>query len=225
MRLAEAIGLTDGALLSQARNRLLLAGALDRLGRERDAATQLDSSYASVRRFDAEPTFLFWVGKALARAGRERQAATLLETLRTRVHPGSLTDSAAREGLVGEVLVAQRKAKNAVPHLEAAFRADSSAFTLESLAYGVAASGALERADSLYRQLADHREFGWEGQEYWHMALYQVGRTDELLDRADAAVAAYQQFLDLWRGAEPLFPPLVDARERMTRLHLRDVPR
>ncbi len=224
-RLAEAIGLTSEALLSQVRNRLLLAAALDRLGRERDAAAQLDSSYVSVRRFDAEPTFLFWVGKSLARAGRARQADALLETLRTRVHNGSTTDSAAREGLVGEVLVAQRRAKDAVPHLEAAFRADSSAFTLESLAYGVAASGALERADSLYRELAKHREFGWEGQEYWHMALYQVGRTDELLGRADAAVAAYQQFLDLWRGAEPLFPPLVDARERMARLHQRDVPR
>jgi tetratricopeptide (TPR) repeat protein len=145
--------------------------------------------------------------------------------MRARVHAGSATDRAASEGLAGEVLVAQRSFKEALPRLEAALRADSTAYTLESLAYATAASGALDRAVSLYRELALHPQFGWEGQEYWHMALYQLGRTEELRARADSAVSAYQQFVDLWRDADASFPPVADARERIARLQLRDMRR
>jgi tetratricopeptide (TPR) repeat protein len=215
----EALALlpTRGAEVSVARDRLLLAAALGQRGDERGARAQLDSAWISTTAIDAEPTLLFWVGKALARAGEVGRAEGLRAAMRSRVHAGSATDLAASEGLEGEVLLAGRRAAEAVPHLESAMRADSTSMTLESLAHATAAAGQLDRAVALYRQLGEAVEFGWEGQEYWHLAPYEVGRLEEARGRPAAAADAYERFLDLWRDGDAL-PAVLDARARSTRL-------
>jgi DNA-binding SARP family transcriptional activator/tetratricopeptide (TPR) repeat protein len=218
--LGEALALLPpaSAAVSTVRDRLLLFTALGQRGADRAARAQLDSAYALTSSIDAEPTLLFWVGKAVARAGEVGRAEALRERMRTRVHEGSATDRAAFEGIEGEILLARQRAREAIPHLEAALHADSTDFTLESLANAVASAGALDRADTLYRALAAGQEFGWEGQEYWHLAEYQVGRLEELAGRTRESVGAYERFLALWPDADPDLPVVLDARSRLSRL-------
>jgi DNA-binding SARP family transcriptional activator/tetratricopeptide (TPR) repeat protein len=207
------------------RNRLLLATALEHRGLFAEAMEQVDSAYAVTRRSDAEPTFLFWVGKALARAGNAEGAAELLKTLEGRGHEGSTTDLAALEGLRGELLVAQNKAAEGVSHLQISRDADPDRYTLESLAHGMAAAGNLERAAALYEELARDLEFGWEAQDYWRTANYWLGRIEEQRQDPQLAARAYQRFLDAWGEAEPGLTLVVDARDRLVRLQTSGVVR
>jgi serine/threonine-protein kinase len=219
--LSEAIVLArvmDQAITA-VRNRMLLATALEHRGLSAEAKEQVDSLYAITRRIDAEPTFLFWVGKTLARAGNVEGASELLKTLEGRVHEGSTTDLSALEGLRGEVLVAQNKASEALPHLQMSRDADPDRYTLESLAHGTAAAGNLERAAALYEELTRGLEFGWEGQDYWRTADYWLGRIEERRQDPQLAARAYQRFLDAWGEAEPGLTLVVDARDRLARLH------
>src|SRR5690606_18249633 len=122
------------------------------------------------------------------------RAALLLENLRARVHEGSSTDRSALEGLVGEVLIARGTPAEALPHLEQATHADSTRYTLESLAYGTAAAGDLDGAAALYSGLGRGIEFGWEGQEYARTAPYWLGRIEERRADGAAAARAYERF-------------------------------
>lgn len=242
-RYAEASGLfaeatslsrSTGALLSELRNRLLLATALERRGLVWDAAAQLDTSYARGVDADLDPTFVYWLGKALARAGDARRAGTLLERLEARGLPESPPVIAALEGLRGEVLVARTLAdepdasgrgpgvEEALPHLERALRADSNATALESLAHGVASAGELDRAVRLYEELAAGVEFGHENQEAIRMAPYWLGRIHERRGDPSEAAHHYERFLESWRGADPSLPVVVDARTRLARVRHRD---
>ncbi len=219
--LAQALDLLrpTGAWVSVVRDRLLLAAALKRRGARRAAEVQLDSAYVLTTHIDAEPTLLFWVGKALARAGEVNRADELRDLMRRHVHEGSATDHAAAEALAGELLVARHRANEAVSHLDAALHADSNNFTLESLAYALVRAGDLERAAASYRQIALDREFGWEAQEYWHVALYELGRVEEMRGATEAAADAYERFLSLWQDGDPDLPTVVDARARLAQLH------
>ena len=225
--LAEAVLLTRviEADVSELRNRLLLASALDQLGRSAEATVQRDSAFAICSRIDAEPTLVYWTGKAQARAGQVDRTTVLLDRLNARVHEGSATDLAAAEGLLGELLVARGRAGEGMAHLEIALRADSTAVVLESLAHAAAAAGSLERAAGLYEALASGFDFGWEGQEAWRTAPYWLGRMHE--QRSDAALAAraYGRFLDAWRDAEPALITVGDARDRLARLRTAAVSR
>ncbi len=220
--------LTDAVLLArlnqagvtEIRNRMLLSTVLDERGRRGEAREQLDSALAVGRRTDMEPTLLFWLGKALARSGNVKPAEALAGQLERRAHEGSAADLSALEGLRGELLVAHGEAQQAVSHLEIAMRADNTGFTMESLAHGLAAAGDLERAASLYDELARGESFGSEVVVYWRIAPYQLGIIEERRNDAELAARAYQRFLDGWRDAEPDLVSMVDARRRLTRLRL-----
>jgi len=222
---AAAINRFAGAPLSEVRNRLLLAATYEQLGDSERTRAELDSAYAVGRRIDLEPTVFFWLGKALARAHSTRAAVQLLDSLGTRVRPDARSHRAALEGLRGEVLVAQGDAAGAVPHLEAMIRADSSAYTLESLAFGVAAAGDLDRAAQLYRELDRPAVFGFESQQYSRLAPYWLGRIEERRGDAIAAIRAFEAFVAAFSRADPDLVPLVDARVRLDRLRLSDRPR
>lgn len=222
--LGEAIELSrsSNARISELRNRLLMASALDMRGRKRDAAAQRDSAYALVVGADVESTLLFWTGKALARAGDVRRATLLLARLEKSARGESATDRAALEALRGELLVARGRAADAMPQMENALRADSSAVVLESAARGAMRAGAIDRAIVLYRRLENVRAFGWEGQEHSRTASYWLGRLEETRD-ANVAIAAYRRFLNDWREGEPDLALVADARTRLLRLQPGDV--
>ncbi|MEP6491900.1 MAG: BTAD domain-containing putative transcriptional regulator [bacterium] len=206
---------------SEVRNRLLLATILDARGRAREAAAQLDSADAVAARIDAEPTLLYWLGKAIARGGDVSRASRVLARLEAKVHPTSATDRVAVEALRGEVLIAGRKNTEGIEHLKLAFAVDSGRIVLESMAYGSAMAGDLERAAVLYARLGQGTDFGWEGQHYWRLAPYWLARVQERAGNAAFARAAYEQFISNWRPDADLHA-VVDARERLARLRARE---
>ena len=207
------------AAVSEVRNRLLLAAAFDRLARASDAQVQIDSAYALVTRIDAEPRFIYWVGKSVARGGDVARATRLLAALEPKVHAGSPVDLAALEALRGEILIASGKASDAIPHLERACAAECLGPALESLAYGSATAGALDRAAELYERLGKGMQFGSEDQDPWRLSAYWLGRVRERTGKAAAARTAYEQFLAQWgTGAKPDLREVEDARARLARL-------
>src|SRR5690606_38760043 len=153
--LSDAIPLNrrSNAPVSEIRNRLLLATALDHQGLGSRAKEHRDSAYALIRRTDVEPTLLFWAGKALAPAGDAERAAVLLEPLATNAQPTRAAPRAALEGLRGEVLVARGAAGGALPDLQQAMLADSTVHSMESIAHATAAARDADRAASLYEAL------------------------------------------------------------------------
>jgi tetratricopeptide (TPR) repeat protein len=203
---------------SEVRNRLLLVTTLGELGRARDAARELDSAYALVGRMDAEATLVFWVGKALARAGDTRRSAQLADVLDKKARQTSPVDRAALAALKGEVLAARGRASEAVSQFEAAWRADSNSNVLESLAYGTAAAGDLDRAIGLYERMGRGRPFGSENQHFWRLAPYWLGRVYERANRAPEARAAYERFTSSWPDPHPDLQSVADARDRVGRL-------
>jgi len=81
------------------------------------------------------------------------------------------------------------------------------------LASGIAAD--LEQAVAKYELLITHKDFGWEAQEYWIQAHYQLGKIYEEKGDVEKAIKYYQRFLDIWKDADPDIPILMDAKKRL----------
>ena len=231
-RYAEAArGLTEAVSLSRAthsgiselRNRLLLSTALSELGRSREASLQLDAAYAEMDSVEAEPTLLYWLGKALARVGAVKRASRVLDVVQS-AHAIGPAYRSALEALTAEVLVAERKPDEARAHAEAAVQADSSAQAMESLAFTLETSRALDRAADCYQWLASHAPvFGSEGQHESRFAPFWLGQVYERAGNAPSARAAYERFLMKWRPADTLgIPAVADAQRRLRHIRSAD---
>ena len=60
---------------------------------------------------------------------------------------------------------------------------------------------------------------GWSGQHPWVMALYYTGQAREMLDQNAQAIAAYQEFVEYWKDADPEVRHFADdAHARIERL-------
>jgi DNA-binding SARP family transcriptional activator/Tfp pilus assembly protein PilF len=222
--LTQAVALTRSAAegTSEIRNRLLLATVIEERGHTREAARELDSAYAVIERIDAEPTLLYWVGKAFARAGDVTRASRLLARLETTAHPNSATDRGALEALRGEVLVAKRQTADGLAHLQLASQADPGQIVLESLAYGTATSGDLASAAPLYARLGRGIVFGSEAQHSWRLAPYWLARVQERAGNTTLARAGYERFIASWPRPDADLRSVSDARERVARLLARE---
>lgn len=159
---AMAHGVVPGETLGEVRARLLLAWARGESGDVVGMRAELARVRRLARSGVAEPTVLYWAGKAMARHGMTGAAREMLDTLARRVVTGNRRHESARYLLTGEVQLASGRARDAVPMLERGVALDSSDVARESLAYALQRSGASARADSLYRGLASALRFGTE---------------------------------------------------------------
>ncbi|MBK6490141.1 MAG: hypothetical protein IPF98_25495 [Gemmatimonadetes bacterium] len=137
--------LGDGpAWVSVVRNRLLLATTLSRRGRGREARAQLDTAFAAIRgTMSSRRCCSGWARHSRASVTSHAPRVAVLDVVRTREHAGSRDRSCCRGRTDRRALVARRRAREAIPHLEAALRADSTALARESLAHASAAAGDL----------------------------------------------------------------------------------
>jgi len=221
-----ALHLREGVLLMRSgrsptgeiRNRLYLAMAYDRAGRGEAQRSQLDSAFALSRSKYIEPTFLALLGQALARSGDAARAQAVLDTVTARANLDSPTDRGMLELLRGELLLAQGKAAEAVGHMELGFTVDSSSYLLEALANALAEKRDLDAAATRFQQIVEREDRGYEGQEFWTMSHYQLGRLFEAKGDVAEATRWYQKLLDIWKEADPGLPLLRDVQERMGRL-------
>ena len=82
----------------------------------------------------------------------------------------------------------------------------------------MAAAGDLEDALPHLLQVIADRQIGWEDQEEWILAHYDLGRLYEAQADTARAVDAYANFLDIWREADRDIPSVIDARKRVAAL-------
>jgi len=219
--LADAIVLTQRGKqgVSEIRNRLLLATLLEERARPREAAVQVDSSFAIINRIDTEATMYFWVGKALARSGDIKRASMLLTRLEKITHADSPTDRAALEGLRGEIQLARRDSA-AFTTLQQGLAVNGSAVLLESVAHAAMVSGRLGEAATLYETIASKGKFGAEGQHHLQVARYWLGRIREREGKPELARAEYERFLSTWAQPDSGLQSVVDARSRLEKLRV-----
>lgn len=222
-KLSEAafISQNERQVTSEARNRLLLADALQDQGETRAAGTQLGLVYAIYRAAYLEPRVLLWSGKMLARRGNVKQAAILLDSLRARAGATNNNDQVDLLQLSAELALAREQAGAAVQILEQAAARDSSTYVRESLAFALERAGQLDAAAQHYEVLANAKTFGYEGQQYERFASYRLGQLEERRGNVAAAARWYNRFVQQWPTADSTLPSLKDARERLVELSRR----
>jgi tetratricopeptide (TPR) repeat protein len=198
--------------LTEYRNLLYLAAAL----RTKGDTAGLRAQLAAAERVRADslyvPPFLLMVqGKLYAQAGDVSAADAIVAALDSAAGPTPTPDDqASAELLNGEVALARGDTQHAIEQLElAATRAPRPYFT-EALARAYAKAGDVSRAIAEYEKVVEHVAFGTEGQEPWILAHVELGQLYEAQGEYAKAIAAYQQFVDLWRDADPDLARSVD---------------
>ena len=205
--------------ISEYRNRLFLAVALQHLGRANGARAQLDTAYAIFGRVYLEPWLLAYGGRLFVRGGNLPRARELRDSLAARMSSGSVNDLSAREVLDAEIARAEGRPEEAARILEiTAGRPSSSTYVLESLAEALADKGDLDAATLRFRELAEQRSLGWEGQEGWLLAHFRLGVLAEARGDTAAAVQFYNKFLDRWKDGDAGLVEVIEARRRVAAL-------
>jgi tetratricopeptide (TPR) repeat protein/TolB-like protein len=204
--------------LTEMRNRLFLVSALDGKG-QRDAAT------AEMRRINEifrtsyiQPVMLMYVARTAIRRGDVGMARVFLDSIVARTPIESDEDRAIRALVTGELAIAEGRPRDALASVELAYRLDSSAFYLESVANAMANAGDYVGAIARYEKMSESPEFGWEAQEAYSLVHHRLGRLHERKGDTAAAVVSYEKFLEKWRGADADIREVIDARERLRSL-------
>jgi serine/threonine protein kinase/tetratricopeptide (TPR) repeat protein len=226
--LKEAVNLnkTFKIKLSEMRDRLFLAINFNRK-KQNDA---FEKEMAAVKiiqnEIKMEPTFLYKIGKIYARLNRNKEADQLLANLKSRIGDvlaasgigrSNQSDQSAFYLLKGEIALARYQFEEAINSLGMA--ANLQSLLLEdSLALAYYRSGDLDKSIEKYREFLETDVLGYEGQELWILAHYQLGRLYEQKGAPAEAVKFYERFLDIWKDADPGFPEVEDARTRLTSL-------
>jgi tetratricopeptide (TPR) repeat protein len=79
-------------------------------------------------------------------------------------------------------------------------------------------SGNLDQAIAKYDLLINKKDSGWEAQEYWIRAHYQLGKIYDEKGDAQRAINYYQRFLDILKNADPGLPEVGDVKKRLAGL-------
>jgi tetratricopeptide (TPR) repeat protein len=196
---------TGNAGLTEYRNLLYLAAALRTKGDTAGFRAQL----AAAERVRAHglyvpPFLLVVIGKMYAQSGDLHSAVAVATTLDGAAGPNPTPDDrAAGELLGGEIALARGDTRHAIEQLELAATRDPRPYFGEALARAYARAGDAPRAIQQYERMLQHVEFGAEGQEPWILAHVELGQLYEAEGAFTKAVAAYQQFVDLWHDADP----------------------
>ncbi len=205
--------------ISEYRNRLFLAVALQHLGRRDAMRAQLDSAYRLFQRTYLEPWLLAYGGRLFIRESDLRRGKELRDSLAARMTDGNLGDLIARELLDAEIARSEGRAEEAASILEIAYlRKGSDGFVLESLAEALADRGDFDAAAARYTELLADRTLGWEAQAGGLMAPFRLGQLAEAKSDTTAALRWYGRFLDQWKAVDDNVIEVIQARRRITAL-------
>lgn len=173
-----------------------------------------------------EPGFLAKLGTIYARAGRVREAERILENVKatigdllaaSSVARSSQGDQAAFHRLKGEIELARGKYEEALASFEMAGNLQN--YQIEdTLALTYKKSGDIDKAIEKYEEFLGKDVLGYEAQDVWSVAPYELGMLYEARGDAAAAAECYGRFLESWKHADPDIPEVADAKRRLARL-------
>jgi tetratricopeptide (TPR) repeat protein len=218
LRQATLLHHTMGSALSEMRNRVYLASALFATDSVTAAREQISSAVELAHSASVAPSWLLNIGKVQARNGLVEDAEEMLQAAVERADESMQADRTSVEHLRGEVALANGEIQAAVDHLRTAYALRENAHSLESLAYALYRSGELEEALSLYDQLLDQPEIGWEAQEFWILSHVHVAEIYEELGDPAKARECYDAFLEIWEEGDSDLVLLQEVRERVGRM-------
>jgi DNA-binding SARP family transcriptional activator/Flp pilus assembly protein TadD len=156
-------GRTLADTLTWVRSRLWLATTLLTVGDSGRARWQLDTLGREAT-WLREPQVQYWIGLQLARVGRVADASAVLRALERVALPTSRVHTADRTLLAAEIATARGRARQVLPSLGEAVLLDSSAISLETLAWVTLQAGDTADARDRARVIFERQPgFGFEG--------------------------------------------------------------
>lgn len=213
------INKTLGNITSELRDHLFLATAYKTRGMTSEFESELKKVTTILEKSPIDPWWYFLYGKMLVRDGKIQKAERILNEISVRIIEGNRSDKAAYDILKGEIELLKGKSAEALELMETAVSMRYDNFILESLAHYYNVTGNPDMAVSKYEEIVHNpNQLGWEAQEYWIKAKYILGKIHEEKGNREQAVKYYQEFLDIWKEADPDLPELIDAKARMINL-------
>ncbi len=212
--------------LSEMRDHLFLAINFNRKKQNEAFEKEIAAVQIIQKEIKIDPVFLFKIGKIYARLSRLTEADHLLENIKSRIGDVLAVSGIARSNrtdqesfymLKGEIALARRQFEEAINSFGMGANLQS-LYLEDSLALAYFKSGNLDKSIEKYQEFVKTDVLGYEGQELWILAHYQLGRLYEQKGATAEAVKFYERFLDIWKDADPGFPEVEDARKRLTRL-------
>ena len=208
-----------GYFTSELRDRLFLASAYKAKGMISEYNSEMTRASKLLSTSAMEPWWLFLYGKMAVRDGNIQQAEKILNTISERIISGNRSDQAAHNILKGEIELIKGNTAEALDLIEASVNLRYDNYILESLAHYYHVTGESESAASRYKEIIGNKnQLGWEAQEYWILAHYNLGRIYEETGDIGQAIQFYQEFLNIWGDADADLPLITDAKSRMTNL-------
>jgi tetratricopeptide (TPR) repeat protein len=166
-----------------------------------------------------EPWWYFLYGKLLIRDGKLQKAERILNEISVRINKGNRSDTAAYNILKGEIQLAKGNPVEAIELIKTGVNLRRDGYTLESLANYYYDTGDLDMAIVKYKEIIEIKSsLGWEPQEYWIKAHYNLGKIYEKKGNYEQAIKYYKDFLNIWKDADNDLPELIDTKSRLIKL-------
>jgi tetratricopeptide (TPR) repeat protein len=216
------------ALQSEYRDHMFLASAYRIKGRNSDFASELAAANHILSGARFGPTWSLYLAKTYARIGKTGEASKLLNDMTSQaqnptaisgINTSNRTDQAAIYIVKGEIALAARKASEAMESFELADKTGPSAYGLESLAFGYRTLGKPRESALKYQDIIATFSLGKEDQEYWTLAHYELAKIYRELGDTQKAKEYYQEFLNIWKDADPDIPILLAAKVEYAKLN------
>jgi tetratricopeptide (TPR) repeat protein len=205
--------------LSELRNHLFLAGAYKTKGMMLEFYEELNKVNELFKVEGLEPYWYLLYGKLLVRDGKIQKAERILNEISLRLNAGNRNDTAAYSILKGEIQLAKGNPAEAIDLIKTGVNFRNDSYTLESLANYFYDTGDLDMAITKYKEIIEIiKSIGWEPQEYWIKAHYNLGKLYEKKGFYEQAIIYYQDFINIWKEADKDLPELIDAKSRLTKL-------
>jgi serine/threonine-protein kinase len=219
LRQAAAINASLREPISEVRNLLFLASALELAGDAAGTRAAVDHAYGLFTSSDLDAVTSARLARALMRGGRVAQAQRVVDSARARVRPGNTFEEAQFLGAAGDLARLRGARDSARVLYQRAAVLDSSAEALGPLAIARAETGDLAGAIELEKRIrAAHSSVGYEAQFAWTLSRHRLGQWYERAGDYAAARREYERFLSELQDAEPDLPAIMDARARLRRL-------
>ena len=212
--------------LSELRDKLYLASISSRKGDRAGFEREMNAVRAVQKTIKIDPFFVYLVGRAYARAGRIPEARQQLQELESRLGDvlamsaldrSNQSDQASFYRLKGELEMAGKRYEEAVDSFAMSARLGADDIE-ENQAYVFRLKGDGEKAAEKYRELIRREPIGYEIQESWILAHYELGKLYEHQGELEEAVKYYERFLEIWKDADPELAAFADAKKRLAQL-------
>jgi len=218
-KLTQAIQLSmiADARVTEFRNRLYLASVYRTAGHLDAARQQLRRARGVQEELPGLPRpWLGLLGQHQARVGLTDDAQQVLERMQLKdTVSGANADRAAIALVRGELSLAEGDGPTAVDAFARAVKLEGMSYEREGLARALMASGRQQEAIDALRATLRDSTIGWEVQEPWVLAHYELaGLYDQIGDSA-AALPLYRRLAEQWRAGDPDLPILQQIRQRL----------